>query len=118
MIKKIPPEQNFVDYKGWRFRPPYRCMCCGVMISIRQFCFGRACGPCDCGQRRYVGYRVYSGPRELIDPKDPYFIEEDRWSNPPEGLEAHSGDKEFPEREEFELRLLEQWSPQKEHVTT
>lgn len=42
-------EATFVDFNGRRFRAPFRCLCCGDEVSLAQFCFGRACGPCDCG---------------------------------------------------------------------
>lgn len=114
LVKEVQGEPDvYVDFKGWRFRAPFRCMCCGRMISLRQFCFGRACGGCDCGQCR--GHRpqrhlAYSGPRELIDPKDPYFITEDRWRNPPSGLEDHCADATFPEQMAFEERMEKAFS--------
>ena len=81
-----PPaaDSDFVDFKGWRFRPPFRCMCCGVIVSLRQFCFGRTCGSCDLGHCRHHKLegsqrRHYSGPREMIDRNDKYFIPEDKW---------------------------------------
>lgn len=45
MEKKI-----FVDFKGKRFYPPFKCLCCGKDISVEQFCYGRTCGYCDCGR--------------------------------------------------------------------
>ena len=39
----------YVDYDGYRFRKPFKCMCCGKEICARQFAFGRCCGPCDIG---------------------------------------------------------------------
>lgn len=97
----------YVDFKGWRFRAPFRCLCCGSMVSLRQFCFGRCCAPCDvgkCRHRRAPG--CYSGPRELINANDPYFIAEDRWLNPIEGLASHSDDSKFDKREEMLQRVL------------
>jgi hypothetical protein len=80
----------FVDFKGWRFRAPFRCLCCGIVISVRQFCFGRDCATCDIGNCRHPNSHCsqgcYSGPRELIDINAKYFISEDRWLNPATGL--------------------------------
>lgn len=71
---------NFVDFKGWRFRAPWRCMCCGMIISLQQFCFGRSCGGCDLGRCNHEkGSAYYSGPRELIDRNAEYFIPEEKW---------------------------------------
>ncbi len=114
-----PPEHRdkYVDFKGWRMRAPWRCMCCGKMISLKQFCFGRACGACDCG--KCVGHQQnwrhpYSGPRELIDAKAENFIEAEVWSNPPEGLATHPDDKDFPKHEEMMNRLVAQWDKERE----
>lgn len=38
-----------VDWAGYEFTPPFRCMCCGKDICAQQFAFGRACGTCDIG---------------------------------------------------------------------
>lgn len=84
----------FVDFKGWRLRAPFRCMNCGREVSVQQFCFGRCCGPCDCGS---AGFHdgPFSGPRELLDCTAEYFIAEDRWKNPPEGLSGNHTPREF-----------------------
>ncbi len=42
-------EDSYVDFRGYRFRLPFRCMCCGKIICMRQFAYGRCCGPCDTG---------------------------------------------------------------------
>lgn len=42
-----------VIFRGYRFTPPFRCVCCGWEISAEQFAFGGACGPCDCGACQY-----------------------------------------------------------------
>lgn len=106
-------EENFVDFKGWRFRAPFRCMCCGAMVSIRQFCFGRSCAPCDTGRCRHVRRSgSFSGPRELIDAADRYFIPEDRWLNGPEGLESHPNDASFPKRQALLDKMLARWQPE------
>ena len=43
------PDDSYVDYEGYRFKKPFRCMCCGKEICARQFAYGRSCGPCDMG---------------------------------------------------------------------
>ena len=43
------PQDCHVDFQGFRFTPPFRCMCCGEEICVRQFAFARACGSCDVG---------------------------------------------------------------------
>lgn len=43
------PLEAYVDFKGHRFTAPFFCLCCGLQICLRQFCFGRACGVCDTG---------------------------------------------------------------------
>ena len=71
-----------VDFKGWRFLAPFRCVCCGVVISVQQFCFGRSYGPCDMGRCRHSKSRLFfSGPRMLADAKARCFIEPERWHN-------------------------------------
>lgn len=78
--------EPYVDFKGWRFRAPFRCLCCGIEVDIRQFCYGRACPSCDCGHCHHSRYDLlWSGPREIIDRNDRYFIKESYWMNPPNG---------------------------------
>lgn len=47
-----PPDSptSYVDFNGRRYRPPFRCLCCGMGICGRQFAFGRTCGYCDRGR--------------------------------------------------------------------
>ena len=42
-------DDTWVDYEGYRFHKPFRCMCCGKEICARQFAYGRACAACDMG---------------------------------------------------------------------
>jgi hypothetical protein len=101
---------TFVDFKGWRFTAPFRCICCGRKIDVRQFCFGRSCGICDTGKCVHpnsmhgMPIRCYSGPRELIDPNDSHFLAEDRWVNPPSGFDGE-GEDPFPKK----LTIFEQF---------
>ena len=39
----------YVDFMGKRYRPPFKCLCCGKIICGQQFAFGRCCGVCDTG---------------------------------------------------------------------
>ena len=43
------PPSSWVEFNGYRFHPPFKCMCCGKEICARQFAYGRACGICDMG---------------------------------------------------------------------
>jgi len=43
------PPDAYVDFRGWRWRPPFRCLCCGTTVCARQWAFGRCCGKCDTG---------------------------------------------------------------------
>lgn len=43
------PPDSYVDFRHRRFRPPFKCLCCGREICGRQFAFGRCCGRCDTG---------------------------------------------------------------------
>ena len=43
------PANSWVDFGGYRFRPPFLCMCCGKIICARQFAYSRCCGPCAMG---------------------------------------------------------------------
>lgn len=61
------PPDTWVDFRGYRFKPPFLCMCCGKVICARQFAWGRCCGACDMGacQRGNHSFRasaVHSPP--------------------------------------------------------
>lgn len=43
-------EEIYVDFNGKRFYAPFKCLCCGVEVSVEQFCYGRTCAYCDCGK--------------------------------------------------------------------
>jgi len=57
---KPDQQDTWVDYEGWRFHPPFKCMCCGKEICARQFAYGRCCGSCDIGacNPKNMAYRV------------------------------------------------------------
>ncbi len=46
---ELDTDETWVDYGGYRFHKPFRCMCCGKEICARQFAYGRSCGSCDIG---------------------------------------------------------------------
>lgn len=80
-------EDIYIDYKGWRWRAPFHCMYCGVEVSARQWAFSRSCGGCDVSpshtaRLHVVSHHIFAGPHELIDPKDQYFLTEDRFLSP------------------------------------
>jgi len=43
------PPDAYVDFEEHHFTAPFFCLCCGLQICLRQFCYGRACGVCDSG---------------------------------------------------------------------
>ncbi len=59
--------RNFVVFKGKKFYPPYKCLCCGKEISVEQFCFGRLCGYCDCGKCNKGGYEKGHGRKDIFE---------------------------------------------------
>lgn len=68
----------FVDFGGRRYRPPFRCLCCGTKVSLAQFCYGRLCGSCDVGACQYGNRSFNSRARHSRLPRDYYLtISED-----------------------------------------
>ena len=53
--------RSFVVFKGKKFYPPYKCLCCGIEISVEQFCFGRLCPYCDVGKCQRDGFHFEEG---------------------------------------------------------
>jgi len=53
------PADAYVIFRGYKFSPPFYCICCGKEICGRQFAFGRCCGACDMGACD-INSRVYS----------------------------------------------------------
>jgi hypothetical protein len=81
------PADLYIDFKGWRFTAPFHCMGCGIVVCPQQWAFSRSCGGCDVSHshtRRLSVFdrRFFSGPAEVIDIKDPYFLEEERFLDP------------------------------------
>jgi hypothetical protein len=46
---ELDPPDCWVGFEGYRFFPPFLCMCCGRETCARQFAYGRTCGLCDTG---------------------------------------------------------------------
>lgn len=61
---------TYVDFNGKRFYPPFKCLCCGKVITIEQFCYGRLCDYCDTG-KCMVGkshmYKMGHGRKDIFD---------------------------------------------------
>ena len=34
------PPETWVDFRGYRFKPPFHCMCCGKVICAQAVCLG------------------------------------------------------------------------------
>ncbi len=67
------PPGAYVDFRGRRYREPFRCLCCGKEICYKQFCWGRTCGYCDSGQ---CEKGIVVGPDFPADPRDAQLISE------------------------------------------
>ena len=46
----LTKNKQFADFKGKRFYPPFKCLCCGKEVDVKQFCYGRTCAYCDMGK--------------------------------------------------------------------
>lgn len=42
--------ERFLVFKGKKFYYPYKCLCCGKIVSKEQFCWGTTCPYCDLGK--------------------------------------------------------------------
>lgn len=62
------PDGSYVDFRGYRFKKPFLCMCCGKRVCMRQFAFGRCCGPCDVGACQ-TGNRAFNIPAVHLHPE-------------------------------------------------
>ena len=59
---------EFVVFKGKKFYPPYKCLCCGKEVSVKQFCFGRVCAYCDLGKCQKNGkYEEGHGRKDIFE---------------------------------------------------
>jgi hypothetical protein len=82
--KPQPPDIHFI-YRGWKFTPPFICMCCGIEVCFRQWAFSRSCGSCDVSNsrtRRLLYRQCFAGPHELVDSKAEGFIPADHFIDP------------------------------------
>ncbi len=60
--------EEFVVFKGKKFYPPYRCLCCGKEVSVKQFCFGRLCAYCDLGKcQKNWKYEEGHGRKDIFE---------------------------------------------------
>lgn len=60
--------ESYVVFKGKKFTAPFRCLCCGVEVSINQFCYGRCCAYCDVGRCcRTNGYEKGHGRKDILE---------------------------------------------------
>lgn len=61
-----------IEFRGWRFWPPFFCMTCGIAINTKQWLFARICGGCDCsaGARAREHGITFAGRCELINAKE------------------------------------------------
>jgi len=67
-VKDVLVKGKYVIFKGKKFYPPYRCLCCGKEVSEEQFCFGRACAYCDCGRCcRNFCYEEGHGRKDILE---------------------------------------------------
>ena len=62
-------EENFVLFKGKKFVAPFKCLCCGKEIDVKQFCYGRTCGYCDMGrcQPKLFKYEKGHGRKDIFE---------------------------------------------------
>ena len=94
MLKMLPGYGNVTDAnwrdatvtvvgRGWTFRAPFRCMCCGSIISMEQFAHTSLCGQCGCGDCQHskmgIHRKYFSGPREIENDKAPCFMQPEQW---------------------------------------
>ena len=68
------PQDSYVDFRGYRYFPPFICFCCGMTICGRQFAYGRAGGLCDTGACQTDLQRSHARP-EWYHPHGPSMLE-------------------------------------------
>ncbi len=67
-VAKVEQCEKFVVFKGKKFYPPYKCLCCGKEISEEQFCYGRCCAYCDLGRcQSNGGYEKGHGRKDILE---------------------------------------------------
>jgi hypothetical protein len=70
--EELPADGHF-DFKGYRFKAPFHCMCCGKEVCWKQWAYGRYCATCDTGichrlQMHPMTENIFCGANtELID---------------------------------------------------
>ena len=62
-------EQGGIEFRGYRFWPPFFCFTCGRGISANQWLFSRICGSCDSElgliRSRSTDGRIFAGRVEI-----------------------------------------------------
>ncbi len=77
--KDLPNIEKFVIFKGKKFTPPFKCLCCGIDVGDKQFCYGRTCGYCDMGScnRGVFKYEEGHGRKDIFEEAEDYKEDED-----------------------------------------
>jgi len=71
-------QKDYIELRGWRFWAPWRCCCCGCIISREQFAAGMLCPRCDTNACTHVKTpKLYSGPRQWLNPFEANVYKED-----------------------------------------
>jgi hypothetical protein len=84
------PEGIYIDFRGYRWTPPFICMRCGIEVCHQQWAFSRTCGACDVGNSHTarLRYGIFAGPHTQIqfpiDPRDPGALMEGDMIDPAE----------------------------------
>jgi hypothetical protein len=65
--------QTGIEFRGWKFWPPFFCMSCGIPVNVRQWLFSRICGACDTGHAGMISRRLglsFAGRVEKLPSRD------------------------------------------------
>ena len=68
-LHNLIPRDFFIDYRGWRWFPPFTCMGCGISVCYIQWAFSRSCGGCDISDSRTIRLRYlkcFAGSHEKL----------------------------------------------------
>lgn len=67
------PEGVYIDFRGYRWTPPFICFRCGIEVCHMQWAFSRTCGPCDVSNSHTarLRYGIFAGPHAALEPHDP-----------------------------------------------